>query len=1071
LCDNGVVITLLLFSKPLSMPSQQLRCFIIIVFNLKVEFMKRKLTMFLALFFVGIGLTVAQTQVRGTVADETGEPVIGATIQVKGTSQGTVSDIDGNFTLPASAGGTLIISYVGYQTQEVPVSANVRVVLVTDAELLDEVMVVAYGTARKNTFTGSANVIKSDVIEKRQVSSVGNALSGVAPGIQVFNNTAQPGEDPKIRIRGIGSLNASAAPLWVIDDVPYMGLLNSINPEDIETMTILKDAASAALYGSRAANGVIIVTTKKGKKNQAPQINLKYTIGTSGRAIPEYKKLGANQWAELQWEALRNRRPGGYADPASNQWATDNYVTQVGGMAYNPFFLNGVANPKPIGTDGKLVPGTVTMWDTDWFDALSQRPIRQEIQFSLSGGSGGTRYHASLGYLDEDAITIESNFKRYSGRLSLDSDVAKWLNTGLSVGFTRTESNYPNQSGAAFNNPYLFARIIAPVYPVYAHDAQGNVIMDKNGKPAFDFGATRPNGKDQNPLATTALNTILYERMTIDPSWVSTITFLPGFTFKNVLAVNYWTATDDQMYSREVGDAIGMGRIYKTRYNTMTVTANQVFNYVKTFNDSHSINLTAGHESVKTDRRYLYGQKTNTFSDDYPEFDMASNISNLNSRRDILTREKYIARLGYDYLSKYFIEGSFAREASSRFHKNNRWGSFWSTSLGWRISEENFLKDVEAIDNLKIRASYGYQGNDELASWYAYQGLAYSGYNYDGTMGFSFNVLGNDELSWEKNITLDAGVDFNLFNNKLSGSLDYFHRKSDDLLFFLPLPVSSGFTGINKNIGAIENKGVELELNSEFLKTRKIVAGAVFNGSYVKSEITRLPQKEIIQGTKKWMVGRDPYEFFIYDYAGVDPETGSKLYWRDVKDANGNVTGQEKTADSPTPEMRRYVGTALPKWNVALSPYLNGYGFDFSFTVTGSFGHKILDNAYSSLMHAGDRAGYAWHKDILDRWTPDNKTAKNPILGPNLNDATSTRFLFNGNYLRFRAITLGYTLPSNITSKLSIKTARIYIQADNMFTIRAAGVPDGMEPEELTGVQDTNSTTSKIYSVGFNLNF
>jgi TonB-linked SusC/RagA family outer membrane protein len=1033
--------------------------------------MKRKLTVFLALFFIGIGIVQAQTQVRGTVVDENGDPAIGATIQVKGTTQGTVTDSNGNFNLSAPTGGTLVVSYVGYVTQEVPVSTNIRVVLVTDSELLDEVMVVAYGTARKNTFTGSANVIKSDVIEKRQVSSIGNALSGVAPGIQVFNNTAQPGVDPVIRIRGIGSLNASSAPLWVIDDVPYTGLLNSINPEDIETMTILKDAASAALYGSRAANGVIIVTTKKGRRNQAPEINVKYTIGTSGRAIPEYKKLGAAQWAEMQWEALRNRRPGGSTVTANNQWATDNYVAQVGGMAYNPFFLNGAANPKPIGTDGKLVPGTTLMWDTDWFDALSQSPIRQETQFSLSGGTSGTRYHASLSYLDEDAITIESNFKRYSGRLSVESDINKWFNTSLSVGFTKTESNYPNQSGAAFNNPYLFARVIAPVYPVYAHDTQGNVIMGKDGKPEFDFGRTRPNGKDQNPLATTMLNTLLYERSTIDPSWISTITFMPGFTFKNILAVNHWTSTDDQMYSRVVGDATGTGRIYKTRYNTMTVTANQIFNYVKTFTNTHSINLTAGHESIKTDRRYLYGQKTNTFSDDYPEFDMASNVSNLNSQRDILTREKYIARLGYDYLQKYFIEGSFAREASSRFHKDNRWGSFWSTSVGWRISEESFLNDVDFVDNLKIRASYGSQGNDGLDSWYAYQGLANSGYNYDGTMGFSFDVLGNNGLSWEKNISLNTGIDFSLFGNNLTGAFDYFHRKSDDLLFFMPLPVSTGFTGINKNIGAIENKGVELELNGTFIRTSKLNAGAVFNASYVKSIITKLPQEEIIQGTKKWMVGRDPYEFFMVEYAGVDPETGSKLYWKDIKDNEGNVTGQEKTAVSPTPDMRRYVGTALPKWQVALSPYLNGYGFDFSFTLTGAFGHKIYDSAYSQLMHAGDRAGYTWHKDILNRWTPENKNAKEPILGPNLNDATSTRFLFNGNYLRMRAITLGYTIPASITSKLSIKGARIYLQADNLLTIRAAGVPDGMEPEELTGVQGTNSTTSKIYSIGFNLNF
>jgi TonB-linked SusC/RagA family outer membrane protein len=1035
----------------------------------------RKLTFLWAcLFLIGVGLVNAQSKsVSGKVLSaEDGQPVIGASVMVKGTTTGTITSVDGGFSivLPGNA-KTLVVSYVGMKTTEVEAKSGMTVKLESDAQVIDEVLVVAYGTAKKSSFTGSASVVKSDAIEKRQLSSVGTALQGVVSGVQVFNSTAQPGVDPIIRIRGIGSLNASAAPLWVIDDVPYEGLLNSLNPDDVESITVLKDAASSALYGSRAANGVIIVTTKKGKKNQAPSVTLKYTYGTSDRAVNEYAKLGAGQWSEIQWEALRNRRTGGSTVPANNQWATDNFIAQIGSPSYNPFFLNGAANPKPIGIDGKLVSGMETMWDTDWFDVLSQNPVRQEMQISINGGSGNSRYNMSLGYLDEDAVTIESNFKRYNGRLSVETDVNKWFTTSLSVAFSKTASNYPNQSGAAFNNPYNFARIMAPIYPAYAHDATGAVIKDANGKDVYDLGSSRPNGKDQNPLATTKLNTILYERTTIDPNWVSTIKILPGLTFKNTLAVNSWSSVDDQLYSREVGDAKGMGRVQKTRYNTMTVSSNQVLNYVKTFAEQHSINALIGHEYIKTDRKYVYGEKTNTFSDKYPEFDMASEMSTLNSQTDILTREKYIARLGYDFKSKYFVEGSFAREASSRFYVDNRWGSFWSASLGWRLSEETFIKDLEVFDNLKVRASYGSQGNDALSSWYAYQGLAYSGYNYGGTMGFSYDALENKDLTWEKNISTNIGLDFSILKSRLSGSIDYFNRKSDDLLFYLPLPVSTGFKGINKNVGAIENSGIELDLNGVFVKTKNISAGANFNGSYVKSEITRLPQAEIIQGNKKWMVGRDPYEFFIVEYAGVDPVTGSKLYWKDTKDANGVVTGQEKTSIAPTPDMKRYVGSALPKWQVALSPYVNAYGFDLSATITGAFGHMIYDGVYAQLMHAGDRVGYAWHKDILNRWTPENTTATEPIVGPNLNDATSTRFLFKGDYLRLRSLTFGYSLPKSILSKVQIKTARLYFQADNLFTLRAAGVPDGMEPEVLNGEQGTNSTTSKIMSVGVNLSF
>ena len=1040
----------------------------------------KRIIVFITFFLIaGLQLSMAQVkEVTGKVTGkEDGSSLPGVTVMVKGTSTGAATDIDGKYVLKASPNDILVFSFIGMKTQEVPVGGKsvVNIVMESDAQVMDEVMVVAYGVTKKQSFTGSAEVVKSDLLEKRQSSSVTTAIQGAVAGVSVINNTAQPGEDATIRIRGVGSLNSSSEPLWVVDGVPYDGLLNSINPDDIQSMTVLKDAASAALYGARAANGVILITTKKGKTG-APQVSLKAMWGSSARAVKEYKKVHASQWMEYEWESLRNSRVGkDNGGKTPEQWATDNMLGQI---VYSPVFLNGKVADKPVGIDGKLAPETVVMWDTDWFDALTDTPFRQEYQVSVNGGSNAVRYLVSLGYLNDKAITIQSGFERYTGRLSIDSDIKKWLTVGLSAGFAYSSQNYPTQSGGSTINPYLFSRIMAPIYSVYKRDASGNIMVDpKTGEKLYDMGDSpkRPNAAGQNSVANIALNTIEYQRYSIDPTLYFQVNFTDWLTFRTTVAINTWNSVDDQLYSRLYGDAVGMGRVYKTRKNQLVINANEVLSFNKTF-DRHTVGAMVGHESNDVTYKYLYAQKTGTFSDDIPEFDMATTMATMSSYTNQIAREGYFGRLNYDYASKYFLEGSYRRDASSRFYKDNRWGNFWSVSAGWRMSQEEFMKDIKWLDNLKLRASYGVQGNENLldasnvSDWYAWMGLAYGGYNNAGLYGIAYTKMQNADLTWEKNNSVNIGLEFAVLNNKLRGSFDYYSRKTKDMLFRLPLPISSGFTYVNKNEGEMKNSGFEMEISSDFLQTSKVSVGATFNLSYIKNKITKLPQEEIVptdDKTKKWMAGRSPYEYYIYKYAGVNPENGDALYYYDKEDGSLGTTSKVSEAD------KYYVGTALPKVQMSIAPYVNFYSFDLSFMFTGAFGHKIYDNVYAQLMNSGSSVGYAWHQDIQNRWTPDNRNTDVPKLLGVANDysATSTRFLYKGNYLRLRALTLGYTLPKAWTDHIGLKSVRVYFQGDNLLTFKSSELPDGTDPEVLTGVQGLNSTASRIYSFGINVNF
>ncbi|MDE7073693.1 MAG: SusC/RagA family TonB-linked outer membrane protein, partial [Odoribacter sp.] len=532
-------------------------------------------------------------QASGRVVSVSGEELIGVTVIIKGTTTGVATDVNGRFTMRVPKDAILVFSYVGYNNKEMAAGKDMQVVLEENQQELDEVMVVAYGTARKSSFTGSAAVVKKDVLEKAQVSSLSKALQGISAGVQANAASGQPGTDADIRIRGIGSINASASPLYVVDGVPYEGSLNSINPADIESMTVLKDAASSALYGSRGANGVIVITTKQGSKEAEPTVNFRLSYGVSNRAVKDYEHVSTNQYFELLWEAIRNNRlDNNLSEADAAAYASENLFSGVG---INPY---GEAYPEPIDHNGKFVEGATPLWDDDWVDALSQKARRLEAQLSVSGGTKRTKYFISGGYLDDQGIALASGFKRYTGRVNLTSDVKKWLTVGGNVSMTHSVQDYPVSSDSKTSNVINFGRLMPSFYPVYQRDGQGNYIL-KDGEKQIDWGSYRSSSAMRN---MNLVGSLPYDKNEIKRDAATLRAFLElnlykGLKFKTSLNVDY-NNRNEHYYTNPLygsGTSIG-GSVTKENYRSTGMTFNNILSYSNTFNEVHSVSGLLGQE-------------------------------------------------------------------------------------------------------------------------------------------------------------------------------------------------------------------------------------------------------------------------------------------------------------------------------------------------------------------------------------------------------------------------------------------------------------------------------------------
>lgn len=1031
---------------------------------------KKRVLLAALVSFVSVYGAFAQT-ISGTVKDlHTGEPIIGATIRVgNARGVGVVTDAEGNFSikvnkLPVS----LVTSFAGYQKQNVVVyddEEQVSISLKESALALNEVVIaVPYGQVKKDNFTGSAAYISGEQIAQAQVSNVSKALEGTAPGLQSFSSAGQPGSGANILIRGVSSANYSNEPLFVVDGVPYGGSLNTLSSQDIENITVLKDAASTSLYGSRAANGVIMITTKKGHLNEKAKVDLTAKYGWSRRAISDYKQVNTQQWLELFWESLRNyRQDQGFSADEAATWASDNFVSRLG---INPYGTN---FPNPIGVDGKLVDGASLLWDYDWDDALQQNAHYQDYTLRVSGGTANTRYFFSAGYLDDQGAYKASDFSRYTLRANIDTQIKPWLEAGVNLGMSYTVTNEPPQTSVQLLSPIFYARNMRGWMPIYQHDlTTGELLLDDYGNPQYDYGLYRLNNYNgYNLVSSLDHDRWRDKRETGSIRSFINVKPLKGLSYKFSINIDYSNTNSLTYRNPAVGKyAASGGSVSHNNSRSTRVTLNNIVSYVTTFDDVHNINVMAGQEYYETNSHGLSGSRTGILTDGYYELSMASTISGSSSSSSAYKLFSLIGSANYNYAEKYYVSGSVRYDGSSHFHPSQRWGTFWSLGASWKLSKEQFLSDVKWIDNLSIRTSYGGQGNDNGGS--TYQAL-FAISNNLGKSGLRASTLSSEDVHWETNLNLNVGVDFGFFNNRLQGSVEYFVRRSKDLLFERELVPSSGFTSTIQNIGALKNYGWEFSLSGYPIDTKdwKWKIGA--NLTSYKNKITSLPEDEMWSGNRKWVIGGSLYDLYVVEWAGVNPENGNGQWW--YTNAEGERVKTESYSQADTDENKVYVGKSLPTVSGGVNTELTWKDLSLSALVSFSLGGHIINNDYSHIMQQGGH-WYAWSVDILDRWTPENRNtdvAKMTYSPQKVYNKVDSHFLQSNSYARLKTLTLSYNVPRRFIRHTGLQRVNVFVQGENLLTLCGQ---QGLDPEQsYDGTSNFRYPAMKTFSLGLNVQF
>ena len=1049
--------------------------------------MEKRLMTAVAALAVSTSMAFAQSQISGKVtSSEDGSPVIGASIKVAGTNTGTVTDIDGNFSLNAPAGAKLEISYIGMQSKTVKAGKNLKIVMDADNHSLDEVMVVAYGTAKKSSFTGSAAVVKSEDIAKISNSNAVSALTGKVAGVQINAATGQPGQETfKIRIRGISSINAGNDPLVVVDGSPYDGDMNTINPNDIASMTVLKDAASAALYGARGANGVIIITTKSGREGSTSfTVDAKW--GSNSKAIPDYNIVKSPaKYYETWYSALNNYAQDklGYNANEAYIWANQNMINSSDyGLNYNVYAVPNGENL--IGINGKLNPNATlgrvinyngneyTLLPDDWRDATYQNGLRQEYTITATSNSSQGSFYGSANYLKNEGITMGSDYTRFTGRMKADYQIKPWLKISGNMNYSHSNSNYLGSDGSSSDSGNMFAvNAIAPIYPLYIRDGKGNIMMNQNtGLKSYDYGdgevigLSRPYFQQSNPLCDVQLETNNVEGNAFNAVGAAEVRFLKDFKFTttNSTMVDESRQTNtSQPYFGQPAKANG----YVSKYHIRRWSYNfqQLLNWHHQF-DQHDVEVMLGHEYYRTRYYVLEGSKSNVFSIDNTELSGAIVDGSIDSYTTDYNTEGFFGRAQYNYAQKYFASFSYRRDASSRFDPDHRWGNFWSFGAAWIISKEKWF-NASWIDELKLKASYGEQGNDNIGN-YLYTDRYTIG-NSNGSISLKpSNTKGNRNISWEKGGNLNIGTEFSFWKGRLSGSVEYFYRKTTDMLAFFSLPVSFGYSGYYDNIGNMRNSGVEVELNGDIIRTKDLTWSANLNITSYKNKITSMPaaNKTItVDGYDGYTgngyfygEGKPLYTWYMAKYAGVDEKTGEALYYKDDKD------GKTTTTTNASEATMHLCGSALPSTYGGFGTSVAFKGFDFSMDFTYQLGGKVQDSSYMSLM--GISRGAAFHADLLDAWTPTNTSSNIPRIqyGDSYAAYTSDRFLVSGSYLSLQDVNLGYTIPRTLCSKVGINKVRVYVTATNLWLWSKR---QGLDPRQSISGSTTNAYYSPIRTV------
>lgn len=1026
--------------------------------------MEKRLTMILACLFLSLGMALAQTAVTGTVvSQEDGQPIIGATVRVVGASAGAVTDADGKFSISMPAGhNKLKVTYVGMVDQDVTVKGNsVRVVLVPDQTNLDEVMVVAYGTAKKSAFTGSAAVVKSDDIAKISSSNAMSALSGKVSGVQINSATGAPGQESfSIRIRGISSINAGNDPLIIVDGAPYNGDINNLNQNDIASMTVLKDAASAALYGARGANGVVIITTKNGREGTS-SITVDAKWGANTRGVEFYNTVESPAgYYEAYYQSLKNYRTSLGDDAATaHRWALNNMFSGGYNLGYNVYTVpegqdfigpNGKLNPNA--TLGRVINVNGTeylLYPDSWRDAAYQTGVRQEYNVTATGSNDKGSFYGSAGYLKNEGISIGSDYERFTGRLKADYQLRSWLKLSGNFNYAHYKANSLADDGGSTVGNVFMVKNMAPIYPLYIRDAAGNILQDsKTGLAMYDWGdgtvtgLTRPTMTGSNPIFANYFDKNQNEGNSLDATGTAEIRFLEDFKFTSANTVmldeTRFTYTNNPYYGQF---AANNGSVQKAHVRTWAYNYQQLLNWHHLF-DKHDVEVMLGHEYYRTRYYYLTASKNNMFSVFNDELAGAVNTGSMNSYTTDYNVEGWFGRVQYNYDNKYFGSLSYRRDASSRFHPDHRWGNFWSLGGAWIISKEKWF-NAPWVDELKFKASYGEQGNDNIGS-YLYTDTYSIVPSGDGAGVKPSSTKGNETITWEKNGNFNTGFEFSFFRGRLAGSIEYFYRRTSDMLAFFALPASSGWSGYYDNVGNMQNMGAEVELDGTLIRTKDFEWGLNLNFTAYKNEITSIAEKnktQTVEGSEGYASGsyfygegESLYTFYMPKYAGVD-ENGKSMFYKDKLDENGNIIGRETTT---TPGEATYYlcGTALPWAYGGFGTRFSYKGFDLAVDFNYQLGGQIYDSDYAGMMGiTSSGRGSAIHADLLNSWTEENPNTNIPklIIDDTSTTTTSDRFLIGASYLSLQNLNFGYTFPTKMTSKVGIGKLRVYLTATNLW--------------------------------------
>ncbi|MCQ2096137.1 MAG: TonB-dependent receptor [Bacteroidaceae bacterium] len=1066
--------------------------------------MGKKLWLFIACALISTSMAFAQKTVTGTVIEaETGEPVIGASVRVDGTSLGQATDIDGKFSIanvPNSA-KNLQVSYVGLKTKVVPIRPSQTISMESDAKALKEVFIVAFGTATKETYTGSASVVGAEDIEGSMSTNVVDALKGKAAGVQMFTASGQPGQSsPTIRIRGYSSINAGNQPLIILDGAPYEGDLNTINSADIESMTVQKDAASNALYGNRGANGVIMITTKKAQYGNA-KITVDAKWGVNSRSTQRYKTINdPAQYYEMWYKGLYNKAiSDGKTPDQAYVWANQNLIDGPNGLQYNVYSIP--EGQYLVGTDGKL-NSNATMgrlaadsygnqyWlqADDWLDEAYKTGFRQEYTVTASQATSNSNFYASFGYLTNEGITVNSDYKRLTGRMKADVQLKDWLKIGGNMSYTHYNSNMMSEDGSSNSSGNIFAvsSQMAPIYPLYIRNADGSIRYDSDGNIRYDYGdkenagLERPSYTSTNAVSDATLDTNEGNGNAFTVLGFAEFRFLKDFKFTttNSGTIDEYRATSvtNPYYGTYASSNGILGKAH-SRSNAWNIE--QSLNWHHEFG-LHDVEVLAAHENYRRKYYYLYAGKTNMFDPKNTELDGAvTDGSNSSYTTDYIT-EGWLGRAMYNYDKKYFAMVSYRRDASSRFSVDNRWGNFLSGSAAWNISNENWFH-ASWVDLLKIRASYGENGNDNIGN-YRYI-TTYEIKNGAGNVGAIPYLKGNNDITWETVKNADAGIDFELFNGRLSGTFDLFYRKTQDMLLSFPLAPTFGFTSYYANVGDMVNKGIEFSIDATPVETKDFSWNIYANITAYKNEISYLPtQRKTMScdgadgySSSNYFYGEGEamYTFRLFKYAGLDEKGNST--WVTAKPVANPYYDENDPSHGPkmvnwtndytylSTEDYFLCGSAQPDAYGGFGTALSFKGFDFSIDFNYQLGGKVYDSDYALLMANPDAntKGGAFHADLLNAWTESNHTDIPAFMYTASSDlayysgSSSDRWLEDASFLAINKIQFGYTFPAVLTRMAGIEKCRLYVAADNVALWSAR---QGLDPR-----QSVNGATTNAY--------